>query len=248
MNDYSSLFEQIQSILEESNSTLTDIEGIMSAISGIFSVLAMGAYAGLWIIGGIILFVVGILYFIFESIPIYVLAKRVGYKYAWLAWMPFFHDYCRVFVLCETAGNRAFEPNIGKFRIENRKMSFLLHIGIKYLGGAIIGTLITTLSFILPGIGSLSSILSLVPSAACAFIEYVYLRDLLDVYKPDRKANSNSALIVSVIDFFLVGDLIRTCYLYTLIKKQPLPASEFFVEDVTVSETVPVGDDMPLEN
>lgn len=238
MNDYSSLFQQIESILEESSGTLTSIEGIITALSSIASVLLMGAYAGIWILAGIAALVVGIIYFIFESIPVYTLAKRAGYKYAWLAWMPFFHDYCRIFVLCEAAGNKPFVPNLGKFKIENRKMSFLAHILIKYFGGAIIGSVVSILSLVLPGIGSLSTILVLVPGIACAIIEYVYLRDLIDIYKEDKKANNTAAIVVSVVDFVLLGDLIRTCYLYTLIKKQPLPVNEIVVEGTTAEEVM----------
>ena len=98
------------------------------------------------------------------------------------------------------------------------------------LRGNVVSTVIAIVSTILPVVGSLSFILGLVPAAACAVIEYVYLRDLLDIYKEDKKANNTAAIVVSVIDFVLVGDLIRTCYLYTLIKKQPLPVNEIVVE------------------
>ena len=248
MNDYSGLFQQIESILEESNGTLTNIDGIFTAISNILSVLLMGAYAGLWILAAIVALIIGIIYFIIESIPVYTLAKRVGYKHAWLAWMPFFHDYCRIFVLCETAGNKPFVPNLGKFKIENRKMSFLVHVLIKYFGGMVVGTVVSIVSLILPGVGSLSAILGLLPSVACALIEYVYLRDLLNIYKEDEKANNTAAIVVSVIDFILLGDFIRTCYLYTLIKKQPLPEKEIVIEASEESEIVTATNDKTVEN
>lgn len=228
MNDIP--INEIESALEQSSGMLGDIESILGSIAGIFSFATMGISAIFAIIAAVFAGLIAIAYFVFESIPVYKLAKRVGYKYAWLAWMPFFHDYCRIFVLCETAGNKPFDANIGKIRLENRKMSFLAHVLIKYFGGAVVSTVIAIVSTILPVVGSLSFILGLVPAAACAVIEYVYLRDLLDIYKEDKKSNNTAAIVVSVIDFVLVGDLIRTCYLYTLIKKQPLPVNEIVVE------------------
>ncbi len=254
MNDYSGLFQQIESILEESNGTLTDINGILTALSSIFSFLLMGAYAGLWILLFVGIAIATVVYYVLSSFPVYTLAKRNGYKYAWLAWSPIFHEYFLTFVLCEASGDKPFEPNLGKFRIENRKMSFLAFVLIKCFGGLVIGSIVTFLSFIIPGLGSLSSILALVPAAACALIEYVYLRDLLDVYKEDKKSNSTTALIISVIDFILVGDLARTCYLYTLIKKKPLPDSEqtdYFTSDIiasAISSNTTVEDDAPIED
>ena len=251
MNDIP--ISEIESALEQSSGMLGDIESIFSSIAGIFSIASMGVSAIFAIIAAIFAGIIAIAYFIFESIPVYSLAKKVGYKYAWLAWMPFFHDYCRIYVLCETAGNKPFVPNIGNFKIENRKMSFLVHVLIKYLGGAIVTSIVTIASAIIPFFGSFSFILGLVPAAACALIEYVYLRDLLDIYKEDKKANNNAAMIVSVLDFVLIGDVIRTCYLYTIIKKQPLPVNEIVIEEVNepivtvpVTDDTPVGDDAPV--
>lgn len=243
MNDFP--ISEIESALEQSSGILGDIESILGSIAGIFSFATMGISAVFAIIAVVFAGLVAIVYFVFESIPVYTLAKRVGYKYAWLAWMPFFHDYCRIFVLCETAGNKPFDANISKIKLENRKMSFLAHILIKYFGGAIISTVVAIVSTILPVVGSLSFVLGFVPAAACAVIEYVYLRDLLDIYKEDKKANNTAAIVVSVIEFVLVGDLIRTCYLYTLIKKQPLPVKEVVMDENVATEFVTVSDDAP---
>lgn len=243
MNDYGTITE-IESALEQSSGMLGDIESILGSIAGIFSIASMGVSAIFVIIAAIVAGIVAIAYFVIESIPVYSLAKKVGYKHAWLAWMPFFHDYCRVYVLCEIGGNKPFIPNIGKFKIENRKMSFLAHVLIKYLGGAIISTVVSILSMFLPIIGSFSIILGLVPAAACAVIEYVYLRDVIDIFKEDKKSNNTAAIIVTVIDAILLGDFIRTFYLFTLMKKQPLPVGEIVVEPVA---TV-TAEDTAVEN
>ena len=258
MNQFGSM-QEIESALEQSSGMLGDIESILGSIAGIFSIASMGVSAIFAIIAAIFAGIVAIVLYILYSIPVYSLAKKVGVKYAWLAWVPIFHVYFRLFVLCEIAGNKPFIPNIGKFKIESRKMSFLAHILIKYLGGMIISTVVGILSMFLPIVGSLSIVLGLVPAAACAIIEYVYLRDVIDIFKEDKKSNNTTSIIVTVIDAILVGDFIRTCYLFTLMKKQPLPVNEIVVEnanepmvsvaavDTVVSEDAPL-DDAPIEN
>lgn len=233
MNDYGAI-QEIESALEQSSNMLGDIESILGSLAGIFGFASMGISAIFAIFAAIIGGVVAIVFYILHSIPVYSLAKKVGLKNAWLAWVPIFHDYFRLYVLCEIGGNKPFVPNIGKFKIESRKMSFLAHILIKYLGGTIITTIVSIINAFLPIIGSLSLVLGLVPAVACAIIEYVYLRDVIDIFNEDKKANNTAAIIVTVIDGVLVGDFIRTCYLFTLMKKQPLPVTEIVLENCDV--------------
>ncbi len=247
MNGYGTM-EDFGSALEQSSGMLGDIESILSSIVGIFSFASMGASMIFAIFALIVAGVVAIVAYILYSIPVYSLAKKVGLKNAWLAWVPIFHDYFRLFVLSEIVGNKPFVPNIGKFKIESRKMSFLAHILIKYLGGTVISTVVAILSAILPIVGSFSIILGLVPAVACAIIEYVYLRDVIDIFKEDKKSNNTAAIVVTVIDAILVGDFIRTCYLFTLMKKQPLPVSEIVVENIPEPEVVNASEDAPSEN
>lgn len=235
MNEYYGSLQEFEAFIEESNSTLTNINDLFDNIASIFSGLLVGAYFIFWIILIVGIALVSIFYYIFSSIPVYKLAKRAGYKYAWIAWIPFSHRFCRSFVLCEVVGNKPFVPQIGKFKIESRKISFLAYILIYYFGYLVISSIVALLSIFLPGIGTLSSVLALVPAAACCIIEYVYLRDLLDIYKEDQKSNNVTAIVVTVIDALLLTfpDFVRTCLLYSLLKKQPLPCKEIVIDNPT---------------
>ncbi len=239
MNDFGTV-QDIESALEQSSGMLGDIESILSSILSIFSIASMGVTAVIAIITAIVTGIIAIALYIFQSIPVYSLAKKVGLKYAWLSWVPIFHNYFRLFVLCEMAGNKPFVPKLGKFKLESRKLSFLAHIVIKYFAGLIVGIITAVASTVIPIVGSLSAVLALVPTAACAWIEYVYLRDVLDIFKEDKKSNNTTSIVITVIDAILVGDLIRSCYLYTLMKKQPLPEPEIVIENTPV---VNVSDD-----
>lgn len=247
MNDFAGSMQGVESALEQSSDMLGDVESILGSIAGIFSIASMGATAVFAIIAAVFSAIVVVALYIFQSIPVYSLAKKVGLKHAWLSWVPFFHDYFRLFVLCEIAGNKPFVPNLGKFKLENRKLSFLAHIVIKYFGGTIIGVIVTIASTIIPVIGSVSAILGFIPAVACAWIEYVYLRDVLDVFKEDKKSNNTTSIVITVIDAILLGDLIRSCYLYTLMKKQPLPEKEIIIEDSVDAEVVTVSNDASAE-
>lgn len=236
MNDFAGSMQGVESALEQSSDMLGDVESILGSIAGIFSIASMGATAVIAIITAIVTGFIAVALYILQSIPVYSLAKKVGLKHAWLSWVPVFHDYFRLFVLCEIAGNKPFLPNLGKFKLENRKLSFLAHIVIKYFGGTIIGVIVTVASTVLPVIGSVSAILGFIPAVACAWIEYVYLRDVLDIFKEDKKSNNTTSIVITVIDAILLGDLIRSCYLYTLMKKQPLPEKEIVVENTVESK------------
>ncbi|MBO5358880.1 MAG: hypothetical protein J6A78_06125 [Clostridia bacterium] len=241
MNEFAGSMQDVESALEQSSNMLGDIESILGSIAGIFSVASMGVGAIVAIITAIVTGLVAIALYIFQSIPVYSLAKKVGLKYAWLSWVPIFHDYFRLFVLCEIAGNKPFVPKLGKFKIENRKLSFLAYVLIKNFANLIVGIITTIANIFIPIVGSISLVLGLIPTAACAWIEYVYLRDLLDIFKEDKKSNNTTSIIITVIDALLPFDLIRTGYLYTLMKKQPLPEKEIVFESTPSSEASTVS-------
>lgn len=230
MNDYGSL-QEIESVLEESSGMLGDIESILGSLGAIFSFASMGVSAIVSLLVVIFTAVVFVLFFVLRAIPVYSLAKKTGSKFAWLAWVPVFSSYCRLFVLCDIAGNKPFDFWNGKLKIKNRKMSFLAHLCISVLGGTIISAIVGVANLFLPIVGSLSTILALVPTVACAIIDYVYLRDIIDIFKENKESNNTTAIIITVIDTLLVGDFIRTIYLYTLLKRQPLPEPEIIVEE-----------------
>lgn len=219
-----------------SGSSLGDVADILGSIEGLASLASAGIGLTLLIIGSIISAVVAIAFYIFHSIPIYTMAKKQGMKYAWLAWVPICHDLCRLYLLSEMAGDKPCDPGIGNFKIANRRMSFLYYVLIKWLGAAVVGIVVSIASMILPIVGSVSVILGLLPAAACGVLEYVYLRDVLNLYKEDAKSNQTTSIVITAIEAVLGIDFVKTGYLYTLMKKEPL---------AIVGEEIPA--DAPVE-
>ncbi len=237
MNDIFAFFEQVDSSLGSLESILGSMENIFGGIAAIFTAIS----TGISIIIAFFTFVVTIIVTVIQAIPLYSLAKKTGSKFAWLAWCPIFNSEARLFVMCDAAGNEPFNFWDGKIKIQNRKMLFLAHICIKYFGNTLILAIIAVASIFIPVIGSISSLLILLPSIACNVIYYVFFRDILNLFNEDKKSNVSTAIIVSVIDAILLCGFARTFYFYTLLKRQPLQPKEIVIENTP--EVVPVGND-----
>ncbi len=167
---------------------------------------------------------------ILEAIPVYKLAKKTGRPMPWLAWIPVFGSYFRMYVIADIPGKK--EVNVfNKWRVESRSNMFWIYAGIKFLGSFIISIIVSVCSFIIPVIGSLSAVLYLLPMAATGIIEYIFFKELLDVFKSDQQANSVASIVVTILDKLVTGGLARTVYLYTLLKLEPIENTEFIIAE-----------------
>lgn len=176
------------------------------------------------IVTAIIFFVLWVVEYVVEGIPIYILAKKAGVSGAILAWMPVFTSHFRRYVLV-----RIPDPKPVEFmnkKIENRSTVFWLYLLIKYAGPTLISLFIFIASFFpVAGIliGSFTSLLYLVPPVAAGFLDYLFLKDVLDVFKEDEKSNNTTSIIITVLDCIVTFGFARSIYLYSLLKKSPLP-------------------------
>ena len=217
MNSYQ--LDEFKSMLEELYETLFLGYGIAElSVAGILLLVA--------VIAAIASFLVSVVLYVLEAVPLYMLAKKTGRKYAWLAWVPVFGSYFRLYVLADIAGEKEVTFFNGKYTIQSRSMSFWIYVGIALFGSAAVSVLIGVLNFI-PVVGqiagSLVTVLYLLPTVACGLIEYVYLRDVLDLFKKDRKANQTAAVVITVLDSVVTCGFARMICLYTLLKREPIP-------------------------
>ena len=235
--------------VESSGNSLGDIADILGSVESLASLASAGIGLIIFIICAVVIFALILALYILHSVPVYKMAKKLNMNYAWLAWVPIFHDCFRLYVLSEMAGDKVFDPGFGNFKVANRRTSFLIYVIIKWLGAAIVGTVVTLISLILPILGYFSGILSLLPAAACAVFEYVYLRDALNLFKEDEKANHNTALIISIIEAVTGLNLIKTIYLYTVMKNEPLSlnADEDYVEYTITTDEIPAQETVSAE-
>ncbi len=197
-----------------------------------------------------LLFAFGI--YLLNAIPLYKIGKKLGYDKNFLPWIPVFSEIIHLFVLSDLPGIKSFSvsPKIDRFlKIGTRKKSFLVYIILYCVGMAvsfifsgfseIVSTVlshITTeyanegLSAVLyilsAGIDLVSFIIPAIPSLILVVYSitliYVYLRDLISIFKADRASNERTALIVAVINSVTSG-LALPIYLCYLSRFDPLP-------------------------
>lgn len=199
--------------------------GLGIAELGIFGVMLMAAIIGA-IISAVVSFITTLIIWLVEAFPTYKLAKKVGCNKAFLAWIPILGNYFRMYVLVTMVEDTPFELFGGKIKIENRSLSFWLYVAISYFGVALITALVSLLT-VIPVIGtvigSISSLLYLLPPVVTGLMEYVYLKDVLDLFKEDKKSNSTASIVVTVLDSFVTFGLARAIFLCTMLKTEPLP-------------------------
>lgn len=234
MNDYISIIEEITNLIGESGNALDSLSAIIAAVTGLASLGIAGILIIAAIIGIIVGLVVAVVTWVLEAIPIYLLAKKLGREHAWLAWVPIFGAEFRLWVLSDIACEKPFTVYKEKYTIKNRANSFWLYVAIKYFGAAVISAVVGVVSAIIPLIGSVSAVLMLLPTVACAIIEYVYLRDVLDIFKENKEANKKTSFFITLLDSFVTLGFARIFYLFTLLKCSPLPSNvEIVIEEAT---------------
>ncbi len=221
-SSYISIIQEITKLIGESGDALGSVSAIAAALSSIASLGFIGFLFVVGIIIALVSLVVSIIIWVVEAIPIYSLAKKMGRKYALLAWVPFFGSYFRLWVISDIAANKPFTVYKEKYTIKNRNNSFLIYLAISVFGTAIMSSIVATATAIIPVIGSFSAVLMLVPKLTCATFEYVYLRDLLNIFKEDENSNQKTAFIVTLLDSFLTIGFARIVYLFTIMKAEPI--------------------------
>lgn len=218
--------------LGEFTENLEEIIAFLTAALGLAELGVMGTVFVFTILASVITaafaFLVSLLVFILEAIPLYKISRKMGRKSAWLvwlSWLPIVGSYLGLYVLEEIPGRKPLHL-VGKLRIESRILSFWIYVGIAVFGNAFITAVVGILSLI-PVIGTILGYVSwalyFVPAVALAWMEYAYLRDVLDIFKEDHRSNIIAAAVVAALDATVTMGLARAFFLYTVMNKEPLP-------------------------
>lgn len=219
-------------------STVGTLEDIYDSLYYGLGIAELGV-AGFILMAGIVAAVAGFVFavamWVLEAIPLYKLSKKTGRKMPWLAWIPIFSGYCRLYVLADIPGDKEYDI-FGKYKIKQRSNAFWIYVAINVLGSFVIGFIVTLASLLIPIVGSFSIVLNLLPMAATAVMRYIFLKDVLNIFKPDAKANNTAAIIVTALDTFVTLGFARTVYLYTLLKYEPLPQGTGDGEELVIAE------------
>ena len=190
--------------------------------------------------------------YVLNALPLYRIGKKLGYDKCFLPWIPV--SLIPFFVLGDLPGRKDFtvSPKIDKFlKIGTRKKSYIIYIVLYVLFLAFTltagfgmmvfsflmeaGVLPEELSMILM-MAYMMVYLAVIFLAAGVFTAlsityyYVYLRDLIDIFKPDRENNKKLALILAITNMFASG-LVIPIYLLILSKSEPLPEEPYEAPD-----------------
>lgn len=213
MNGDYSEFEEIFEAITEGAGSINALLNL--GITGVAILVA--------IISAIVAFVTWVVVYVVGGIPVYSIAKKTNTEGAILAWVPVFTSYFRTYLLAKVPGNKPFEI-FGK-KIESRSNAFWIYLGIRLAGPTLI-TIAISIASVIPIAGifisAFGSMLYLIPPVATAIMEYVFLKDILDMFKEDEKSNNTAAIVVTVLDALVTGGLAQSIYLYSIIKKEPL--------------------------
>ena len=241
MDEFSNSLNEIEGITGSIDGTLDNAVGIASSVMALFGLAGTAAT----VIFGLIMGILGILFWIaihiFQTIPVYKLAKKTHRKSAWLAWLPlpFFclDELPRMFVVADIPGNKEAKI-LGKFKFSSRGVAFWVWVGIYFFGNILWDTVMYILTAVTGGaLGILALPLSFVPNVALAWMEYVFLRDVLNMFKEDKKSNNTVAIVCAIIDALIPYRFARAVCLYSIMKKQPL--KDEFVHEVEYTEIPP---------
>lgn len=213
----------------EMTTQVEDLYALVLAIFGLTELGIVGVVFAWGIVVSIFSFiatlVVTIVLYLLEAIPLFVLSRKAKRPSAWLVWVPFFPTYFRMYALCDIVGKKPLFLFSGKLVVENRALVFIAYLGILLFGNALVTVIMTFLN-VIPGLGqimsAMSTLLYLLPWVATAILEYVFLRDALDLFSTKRQNNMLAAIIITVLDNVGTFGFARTLYLYTMLGKKPL--------------------------
>jgi phage-related protein len=224
------MLENAQGLIEVITAVLAAIIGLISVVgSAIASILGIASTA-FTVIFTVVVAVVAVLLLFLEylgiAIPLFIIGRKVKCKFAWLAWVPVGQSLFAIFVMWKISGKEEFEFWNGKIRIRQGIFAVLGYVIISTLGSAIV-TFIVAILNVIPGFGQIASLLATllyyVPAILTAIMEYVYLRDVIRVFKADDKKCRNHAIIVVILDNLLTFGWARCFYLLSMARMKPLP-------------------------
>lgn len=238
LTNASGLTGEYNSIMDMFNEILLNTTGLTASFTAFIAIIISLIELLIGIVGSSVGFIAVIgttivscltflAFYLVDAIPLTVIAKKAKCKGKWLAWIPFFQDKFCLYLLSRIPGKQDFQ--LGKFRFKERNMAILIYLLVTYFGGTLVNVLFAILNMIPaigPVLGAFTLLLHFIPNAICAIIEFVYLRDVLDMLKPDKKSNRITAWAVSILDCFLTFGWAKRIYLITLMGKKPLEAEQ----------------------
>lgn len=159
----------------------------------------------------VLLMAVVVVTYVLDCYTAYAIAKRAGYQYAWLAWLP----YLSSFVLIQVRGDKPITLFKDEWVVEDRLRLGLLHLYFTKL-------MLRPLNALAKAGGGLAGPVALVGLFArgvMGHVNFLIYRDLLGMFREDEEANRSGALFLGITDAVLNIHLVRAIYLLNFLKK-----------------------------
>jgi len=188
----------IENGLNSANNSAFSLYGIFLALSGIFGI---GVYALMLIVGiisSVFAFLFAVLEYLLPAISLFVLAKRAGYKYPWLAFIPIAQTYLE-FVLPRREFN---------LLVKTKKRNYM---GILFLVLTYFGTTIIVALNVVPAVGQLLDLALPIVLIAMAWRKRY---DMLVTFR-----DKELAIPISIISIFIPW--VYSIVLILSIKREP---------------------------
>lgn len=162
--------------------------------------------------------------YILEGIALNQMAKSRPVKCLWLNWIPHVVEYvCKNYIFAQMSYEDSFRLFGGRLTIKNKFVPFWIYLGV--YATIWLASFVNMLLSWIPILGfivlAVFLLVSIIGSTVLGFIEFVYLRDLLNVYKPDQKANVSTAIWLTILNYPTFG-LVRAIYIFRMRNDLPL--------------------------
>lgn len=171
------------------------------------------------VIGGTVGFLLTAMVCVLEGIPVFKISKKLNITYPWLTWLsfiPYVGPYARDLALIRLAGNKPVKM-LGNWTIQSRTTAAWI-----YIVGSLGGTMICTVLYMLPFVGLLlGPVANLVLIVFNVVMQAAFLRDALDLFKPDRQSNSTTAVWITIANALTLG-FVRPFILMSIMNEEPL--------------------------
>ena len=72
---------------------LDSLEGILGYILGLGTLVFTGASVAFTVIASILSLLITVAYYLLQSVPLFIMARKAGFKHAWMAFFPYTNDF-----------------------------------------------------------------------------------------------------------------------------------------------------------
>ena len=171
---------------------LDSLEGILGCILGLGTLVFTGASVAFTVIASILSLLITVAYYLLQSIPLFIMARKAGFKHAWMAFFPYTNDFLTFMLPIR-------EFNLFNWIKTNRRdIMALVYIGLSIAGFWAMGIL-AGLTVGIPVIGPLLSTFGgTIVIVAINLWKWRMYYDLLMTF--GQKSN---ALWVSIVSLFI---------------------------------------------